>query len=73
MATNENFILPWFGARSEFGDFKLDIDKQCFRIFNTKDSFSNIDALMTSEFKRLKILATRLIKKTFIILFYRSY
>ena len=65
MATNENYILPWFGARSEFGDFEPEASKQCFRIFKTKESYSNIDAMMTSEFSRLKLLATKLIKEKF--------
>ena len=59
----ENFVLPWFGARSEFGDFQPADAHQCFRVFETKESFSNVHALMTAEFARLKTLATKLIKE----------
>ena len=60
----ENYVLPWFGARSEFGDFqKPTAGQQCFRVFETKESFSNLHGLVTREFARLKTLATKLIKE----------
>ena len=62
-ANTENFVLPWFGARSEFGDFDPALAGQCFRVFETKESFSNLHGLMTAEFARLKTLATKLIKE----------
>lgn len=62
-ANTENFVLPWFGARSEFGDFDQALGGQCFRVFETKESFSNLHGLMTAEFTRLKTLATKLIKE----------
>ena len=61
MALNtENFILPWFGARSDFGDFGT-AASQCFRVFETEASFGNLHALMTDEFARLKTHAKALI------------
>ena len=65
----ENYVLPWFGARSQFGDFEA-AGQQCFRIFETKESFANLHALMTAEFARLKTLATELTKVWFKIFNY---
>ena len=63
MANNiENYILPWFGARSDFGDFGT-AASQCFRVFETKESFAHLHALMDAEFARLKTLATKLVKE----------
>lgn len=56
----ENFILPWFGARSDFGDFGT-AASQCFRVFETQESFGNLHALMTDEFARLKTHAKTLV------------
>ena len=61
MANNiENYILPWFGARSDFGDFGT-AASQCFRVFETKESFENLHDLMTKEFERLKTHAKKLV------------
>ena len=64
-ANTENFVLPWFGARSEFGTYDATAAPQCFRVFETKESFAHLHALMDAEFARLKTLATKLVKEWF--------
>ena len=64
-ANTENFVLPWFGARSEFGTYDAAAASQCFRVFEKKESFEHLHALMNDEFARLKTLATKLVKELF--------
>ena len=58
--------FAFFNARNEFGELEQNAN-QCFRVFDTAESFSNVNTMITNRLADAKVIAANLVGNALVV------